>query len=101
MVCKNQYRTIGDLKRKIKQSCDKHISTDVCKRAVRDYQRRLQKCVERGGKHIEVQMAKCMEYNQETLSIKAYWYDEHFVKDSWDYSYNFMFYNDLVFGIPQ
>ena len=45
--------TIDDSKRKIKQACDEHISTDVCERAVRDYQRRLQKCVERGGKHIK------------------------------------------------
>ena len=63
MVYKNEYRTIDDLKRKIKQACDEHISTDVCERAVRDYQRRLQKCVERGGKHIEVYMAKCMKYD--------------------------------------
>ena len=54
IVYKNEYRTIDDLKRKIKQTCDEHISTDVCERAVRDYHSRLQKCVERGGKHIEV-----------------------------------------------
>ena len=54
IVYKNEYRTIDDLKRKIKQACDERISTDVCERAVRDYQRRLQKCVERGGKHIKV-----------------------------------------------
>ena len=58
------------------------MSPDVCERAVRDYQRRLQECVERGGKQIEVQMAKCMEYDQETLSMKRYLYDEHFVKNS-------------------
>ena len=51
---KNKYRTIDDLKRKIKQVCNEHTSTDVCERAVRDYQRRPQKCVEKGGKHIEV-----------------------------------------------
>ena len=54
IVYKNEYRTIDDSKRKIKQVCNEHTSTDVCERAVRDYQRRLQKCVERGGKHIEV-----------------------------------------------
>ena len=54
IVYKNEYRTIDDLKRKIQQACGEHISTDVCERAVRDYQIRLQKCVERGGKHIEV-----------------------------------------------
>ena len=75
IVYKNEYRTIDDLKRNIKQACDEHISSDVCKRAVRHYQRRLQKCIEKGGKHIEVQMAKCMEYDQETLSIKTYFYD--------------------------
>ena len=54
IVYKNEYRTIDDLKKKIEQACDEHISTDVCGRAVWDYQRRLQKYVEIGGKHIEV-----------------------------------------------
>ena len=54
IVYKNEYKTINDLKKKIKQVCDEHLSTDVCERALQDYQRRLQKCVERGGKHIEV-----------------------------------------------
>ena len=43
----NEYRTINDLKWKIKQPWDEHMSPDVCERAVRDYQRRLQKCKER------------------------------------------------------
>ena len=51
IVYKNEYRTIDDLKKKIKQACDEHVSIGVCEQAVRDYQRRLYKCVERGGKH--------------------------------------------------
>ena len=31
---KYEYRTIDDMKRKIKQACDEHLSTDVCERAV-------------------------------------------------------------------